>query len=506
MLNGVGFGLALLMATCAAGAVQAQSHLTVALAYEPPTLDTQVTTTNTVRNVAVQINEGLFALDADYKPQPVLASGYTVSDDGLTYTFALRHGVMFHNGQEMTSADVVASLTRWTKRSSFGKTLAPSIDSIGATDDYTVVMQLNKPLNLVLEALSAWPAGAFIYPASVIEAAGTGQISDYIGTGPFRFVEWHQGQDVVLQKFDGYQSPEGEASGYAGARQALVDEIRFVFVPESSVAVIGVQTGQYDVALDVDAPSRDRAASDPNVVVYRGAPRMATMALNKASGPMSNVLMRRALQAAVCTDEIMPAYGTSQDSWRADPSIMWKESAWWSEAGKDHYNICDSDRARALAAEAGYDGKPLVLDVTTSHRSELSVAQIVQQELQDAGINAELKVEDAASQEATLSQKTGWDVSFNGNIYRTHPMQLSHLQASWTGWWESEKRDQLVSQLITVPADQQKAVWDQVQQLYYDEVPIVKIGDFFQNDVVSKHVTGYQNLPESLFWNVGVDR
>jgi peptide/nickel transport system substrate-binding protein len=506
VLQNAARGLAVAIATCGGSFAQAQSQLTIALASQPPTLDLQITNTNTVRNVAAGINEGLFALDATYKPHAVLAERYTRSDDGLTYTFTLRKGVMFHNGAEMTSADVAASVDRWTKRSQFGRTLGPFVDSISATDKYTVVMKLKQPINFVLEALSAWPGGAFIYPASVIEATGKGNISNYIGTGPFKFVSWQQGQDIVLQKFDGYKPVDEPANGYAGARKALVDRLRFVFVPESSVAVLGVVTGQYDAAFDVDSASRDQAAKNPNVVVYRGTPRMATMTLNKAPGQvMANVTMRRAVQAAICTKEIMPAF-VGNETWRADPGLMWKESAWWSDVGKELYNICDAEKARSLAKQAGYDGKPIIIELTSSHTGELNYAQVLQQLLQDAGMTVQLKVEEAAAEDVTLSQKTGWDITLLGGIYRTHPMQLSHVQPDNIGSWDSKERDQLLAQFLTAPADKQMAAWEQFQALEYREVPMIKVGDFFENDVMSKRVTGYQNLPEPFFWNIGISK
>src|SRR5437870_783260 len=108
---------------------------------EPPSLDAHWTTASITETLTNHIYEGLFSLDRDNKPIPMLAESYTVSKDGLTYTFKLRQGVKFHNGKEMTSDDVVASLTRWGKQSIYGKALFAQVAELRAVDPATVQMQ-----------------------------------------------------------------------------------------------------------------------------------------------------------------------------------------------------------------------------------------------------------------------------------------------------------------------------------------------------------------------------
>src|SRR2546429_4531044 len=111
---------------------------------EPPALDAHWTTASITETLTNHIYEGLFSLDSSNRPIPMLAESHTVSKDGLVYTFKLRQGVKFHNGKEMTSEDVVASLSRWGKQSIYGKSLFAQVADLKGIDKYTVAMRLKE--------------------------------------------------------------------------------------------------------------------------------------------------------------------------------------------------------------------------------------------------------------------------------------------------------------------------------------------------------------------------
>jgi peptide/nickel transport system substrate-binding protein len=145
------FGLvAVLVLLIAATDVHAQDKprmggvLKVAAIGEPPTLDLQATTTVLTYEIMWHVYEQLFTHDRGWMPVPHLAEAHAVSDRGLRHTITLRRGVKFHNGKEMTAADVVASLKRWGSVASVGKVLWPSVESIEAKDPYTVVLHLKQ--------------------------------------------------------------------------------------------------------------------------------------------------------------------------------------------------------------------------------------------------------------------------------------------------------------------------------------------------------------------------
>src|SRR5699024_8843955 len=151
------------------------------------------------------IFEGLMALTSEYESVPMLAESVDQSEDGLTYTFNLRQGVLFHNEKEMKADDVVASMERWLEKN-------PSLDLLfgGSTweeqDEYTVVLTLERAVTGVLDALAPTLQAPAIMPKEVIEDADETGVKEFIGTGPFKFVEWSQDQYIHLTKFDDYQS------------------------------------------------------------------------------------------------------------------------------------------------------------------------------------------------------------------------------------------------------------------------------------------------------------
>ena len=156
---------------------------------EPPSLDLQWSTALATQQIGWHLYETLYTLDRDYNPIPLLAEGHTVSDGGRRYTITLRRGVRFHDGREMTSADVVASLQRWGRVSTIGKLFWSSVVSVDPSGPYAVTLSLKEASHSLVSALARPTNAAAIHPKEVIAAAGAGQIREFIGTGPFRFVE-----------------------------------------------------------------------------------------------------------------------------------------------------------------------------------------------------------------------------------------------------------------------------------------------------------------------------
>ena len=153
--------------------------------------------------------EGLFTYDMQYQAIPELVATHTVSDDGLTHTMALRQGVMFHNGEELKAADAIASLERWGRISGVGKRLMEKTSELAQVDDYTIEFRLSEPYGTILIALAHNTQACTIHPKSILDAAGDDPITDpeqYIGTGPYRLVEWQRDAAMRFERFDDYKS------------------------------------------------------------------------------------------------------------------------------------------------------------------------------------------------------------------------------------------------------------------------------------------------------------
>src|SRR5262247_4229606 len=186
--------------------------LKVATIGEPPTLDLQATTTVLTYEVMWHVYELLFTHDKAWTPVPHLAESAVVEDRGLRHVITLRRGVKFHNGKEMTAADVVASLKRWGQIATLGRVIWPGVESIEAKDPYTVVLGLKQPSGSLLYALSE--PSAMIYTKEVVDAAGANPISEHIGTGPYRFVEHKPDRHVKLVRFKDYSARPEPPSGF----------------------------------------------------------------------------------------------------------------------------------------------------------------------------------------------------------------------------------------------------------------------------------------------------
>src|SRR5256885_16507077 len=163
--------------------------LKVAMIGEPPTLDLHTTTATIVQQITWHIYEGLYTYDRNYNAVPLLVEGHAVGDNGKTYTFRLRRGVKFHNGKELTSADVVPSLKRWGRLATPGKQFWKNVEAVDARDPYTGVMYLKDTSGAALMGLARPNNGAVIYPKETVAAAGDNPVTEDIGTGPSPFAE-----------------------------------------------------------------------------------------------------------------------------------------------------------------------------------------------------------------------------------------------------------------------------------------------------------------------------
>ena len=234
---------------------------------EPPSLDVQMGTATIAATIGNHMFETLYAFDSRYKPQPLLATGEKIEDGGKRLVIGLRQGVKFHNGQEMTADDVVASLKRWGEFGARGQLLMKNATSVQATGKYEVTLNLSEP-NGAWKNMLAYPEGGpVIYPAGIVGAAGNKPIEpkDYVGTGPYKFGEWRPNRYVELLRFEGYSKLPTPADGYAGTRAANFDAIRFIPVPDVGTRISGVQAGDYDYAEFISGDLYDSLKANPAI-------------------------------------------------------------------------------------------------------------------------------------------------------------------------------------------------------------------------------------------------
>src|SRR2546426_7779507 len=335
--------------------------LKVAMIGEPPTLDLHTTTATIVQQITWHVYEGLYTYDRTYGAIPLLVESHTVSDNGKTYAFRLRRGVEFHNGKEMTSADVVPSLQRWGRLATPGKQFWKNVEGVEAKDPYTVVMYLKETSGALLMGLARPNNGAVIYPREIVEAAGDKPVADFIGTGPYRFVEHKPDRHVKVARFKDYAARTDAPDRFGGRRTAYLDEILFIPVPDVAVRQAGVETGEYHYAQQLQQDMYERVKNAPGVVVGIIKPEgWPTAGLNHKQGLMTDKRIRQAFQAALDMQEIMAAGVGDQAVYRLDPGRSLPEQPQWHRragAGLSHQK--KPAEAEKLLPEAGYDGQPV---------------------------------------------------------------------------------------------------------------------------------------------------
>jgi peptide/nickel transport system substrate-binding protein len=485
--------------------------LRVATIGEPPNLDEHQSTAELVALLGYCAYEGLFTYDAEYQPIPELVATHTVSEDGLTHTMALRQGVMFHNGEELKAADAIASLERWGRISGVGKRLFEKTSELAQVDDYTLEFRLSEPYGTILIALAHNTQACTIHPKSILDAAGDDPITDpeqYVGTGPYRVVEWRRDAAMVFERFDGYKSSsEDGPNGYGGTKYAYVDAIEFIPVPDEAARVAGLQAGDYHIGDQIGNDQYTVLQDFPGVVAEILTPdNWDVFFLNWQAPMMGNLAMRQAVQAAFDHTPMLQSGRGGDEFIQLDPSLMMPQTPWNSNAGEEHYNVNNPDLAREKLQEAGYDGEPLRFMTTQEYSYMYGEAIVAQQQLEAVGITVDLQVIDWATLLERRAKPEEWDMFGTGHGFVPDPSQISYVgqMNQYPGWWSSESSLELAAELLAESeVETRMPIFEQIQEAHYTEIPAIKIGDssdvFFRSDKLG----GWDGQQERgyKFWN-----
>lgn len=493
--------VALCSANSLAHAQTAGGVIDVATIGEPPTLDPMASTADLVGIITQHIYETLYTFDADWGPTPLLAAELpSISADGLTYTIPLRTGITFHDGSDMTSADVLASLERWTRLASRGKQTAEIIAAIDAPDEATVVITLKKPYAPLVALLSLNNSAAIVIPE---ENAAQDPLEAFIGTGPYRVKERVPDQYIQLARFEDYVPLEGEANGYGGARHQYLDEIRFVPVPDPNTRVEGAVSGQfaYADALPVEAFDRiSGGATEPVVLKPFGWPAFI---FNTKEGLSSDILIRKAVQAALAPEDMMLAAYGSEEFFTIDGAFYPESYAWHTETGTEPYKpLGDTEAAKALLAEAGYDGTPLRILTSRQYEFHYKMAQVAQAYLEAAGFKVQMDVVEWATLTTNRADPALWDIYISHSPFLSEPALMGVMNDTSPGWWVSDAKHAAVEAFnAEVDPAKRVALFAEVQKVIYDEVPLFKVGNFNALAAQAPNLDGMVPAPWPYFWN-----
>ncbi len=479
--------------------------LHIALNSQPGKLDPHVSTTTDTRDVARPIFETLVTLNSKFEVEPMLAEKYEVSDDGLEFTFYLRKGVKFHNGKEMKAEDVVASLMRWVEKSGRAKNTIGD-GKFEEIDEYTVKLVLPQTSVGALHILGAPMQFGAIMPKEVIESASPEEVNEYIGTGPFKFVEWKQDQYIKYEKYDEYQSPEGTPDGLAGKREALVDNLYFDFITDSSTRVSGITTGQYDIGIMMPLDSFDQLENTATVKNVTALASGVGIIFNEKEGLLSNQKMRLALNMGLNYEELLIGGYTSSEFYRLTPSLMYQEQKdWYTDAGKENYNPNNPEQSKKMFKEAGYNGETVKILTTREFDYMYNTAVVLQAQLKEIGVKAELNVVDWATKLNLREDPANWDVFISSFSGPADPTQHLFFDPKYAGWNEDEKKAELLTKIRSsrTPADA-FPYWEELQEYTWTtQLPLIRLGDTYNLFSYHENVVGFREFEGVIPWNVG---
>ena len=510
---------------------------------EPDTLHPWITQLVTASDVLNGVMNALMVYDSNQAIQPALASELAVSDDGLIYTFQLRQGVTFHNGEAFTAKDVLASHKAIMDPAygAYAQQGWDKITKINAPDDFTVVMATAAVFAPFVTYVAADPVASMICPASQIEKGADTFKQEFgrnpIGTGPFKLIEWKSKEQVTLERFDGYW----------GTRPTL-DSIVYRIIPDDNSQLVQLQTGEIQMAGGsgtISSARIDEALKFDGVSILESANFAWNHLDLKHVDHLRRTLIRQALDFATPTQDIIDRIYKG----RVLRAVAEQTPGTWAYNDQVQPRPYDLEQAKALLTDAGLtlngDGvwegptpnpesddpntdltgpvKPFEMEFWSIAGDSVTaqIAQVIGQSWNSIGIKTELKSEDVS----TIWAPEGYQFNdkmtacmyswYNGNdpddMYYWHSSQIPDSPTGSGGnavaYFHHFNFQAEIDQLTSKAADTtdqavRKPLYDQIQALLAEEVPVIFLwwGKDFSG--VSDKVGGFwPSAFNRLMWN-----
>ncbi|HWX48075.1 MAG TPA: ABC transporter substrate-binding protein [Roseomonas sp.] len=472
-------------------------------------LDPLNTTAYPTRNHGHMCWDTLYGIDAESRPHPQLAEGHVVEDDGKRWTFTLRDGPTFHDGEKIRAKDAVASVKRWMLRDTHGQTLAARLDEIRTLDDRRFEMRLKKPFGPMLDALakaSSYPC--FVYPERFADQDPVRGFTEVIGSGPYRFVaeERISGSQLVYRKFENYIPASGTPSLIAGPKLANFERVEWKIISDPATAAAALQSGEVDWWEQVAPDLRPLLKGTRDIVVERldQGGTVAMLRPNHLNPPFDNPAVRRALLPAIRQMDFMTAImGDNRDLWRDGIGCFPEGSPLASDAGMEALTSPrDLEAAKRALKEAGYKGEKVVMLHPTDVVNNNNLTAVATDMLQKVGMN----VESATSDWGTVLQRRanknpvdqgGWStliVLFGGMDLADpggHPLLRASGKDAWFGWPTAPKLEELRLAWFDAPnLDAQKRIGRQIQEQFFVDLPFYPLGQYLIDSAWRSNLVG----------------
>lgn len=428
-----------------------KDSIVMAMALEPPGLDPTAGAASAIAEITqYNIYETLTKINPDSSVSPLLAESWEVSPDLRTYTFKLRKGVKFSNGEPFNAQTAAFSFKRAgaEKSTNKDKRTFSSMESITAVDDSTLVI-VNKELDPDFLFLMGQATAAMVEPKSADTNA-----TKPVGTGPYVLENWVKGSSVVLGKWDGYRD----------AARIKMKKVTFRFISDPAAQVAAVLAGDVDAFPRITPRSVPQLQGNPKFQVLVSGSRAKTiLAINNKKKPMDDVRVRRAIAMAIDRKAVIQGAG---DGYGAPIGSHYVPSApgYVDTTGVNPYN---PEKAKALLKEAGINNLELTITLPPPPYARQG-GEVIASQLAKVGINAKLQNVEWAQWLSNVYGNKNYDLTI---ISHVEPFDLGNFAKPDYYWgYQSTKFNDLYGKYKTTPrpADRNKLLAD-IQKLIAED-------------------------------------
>jgi peptide/nickel transport system substrate-binding protein len=484
-------------------------------------LDPIITTAYMSRNHGYMVFDTLFALDENFEIQPQMVDSWEVSEDGLTYRFTLRDGLMFHDGEPVRPADVIASINRWGERDGMGQVLMNFVDSWDSEGDNVVILNLTEPYGLVLDSLAKPSSNVpFIMPERLATTPSTEPIPEQIGSGPFVFVEeeFQPGVITVYEKFEDYVPRDEPPSWGAGGKEAKVDRVEWVVMVDAQTTLNAIMSGEIDYWESVDADLLPILEMNPEIetAILNDLGLQTIARPNWLNPPFDDVEVRRAAMMAMSQQDTLDALVGNPELYKICGAMFICDTPLATDVGSEAIVEGNGmEQAKEILANSSYDGTPIVIMHPTDVGTLRTQPVVGAQALRDAGFTVDLQAMDwqtlvgRRASQAPIDEG-GWHMFFTNwvgadvfNPLVNNMVNGRGPDGGWFGWPEVPRAEELRDAYSRAGSvEEQAAIAEELQALAYETVMYVPLGQYFTKAAWRSNIEGVLEGPAPFFWNI----
>ncbi len=482
------------------------------------------TTAAITKNHGYLVYDMLFSMDSKLQPQPQMVDTWKTSDDGLTWSFTLRDGLLFHDGSPVETNDVIASIKRWSVKRADGQALMTRVKEIVAIDPKTFEIRLEKPFGPMLSVLANPTLPLPIMREEEAKTDPNTQVTTIIGSGPFMFDDkaWVPGDRVVYRKFKDYKPRSEPADGFAGGKVAKVDTVEWIYIPDTNTATQALIAGEVDA---YEIPPLDllpMLKADPNITVkvLDTLGKMGHIRPNHLYPPFNDVRARQALQLLVDQREFLAAQVGNPNFETVCYAVFMCNSALESEAYAEPWMKPNPEKAKELLKAAGYNFKdPIVVMLPTDQQIIYNNILVMVGKLKEIGVNVDAQAMDwstltsrrAKTDDPNTNPKVGWHIfpTWWTGVPMSSPLTNAPLvstgdpKTAWFGWPKDDEIERQRAAFMDAGTHgEHMKIVDALQKRFYEFIPYINTGQFVTPVAWRNTLKGVPNALLFVAWNI----